>query len=60
MFIYFLEQVWCAGERDWNRLGWVTHETQRRFWEQWHDGRYKHQVVYPQSHMIESCDYIEF
>ena len=61
MFIYFLEQVWCLDEIDWHRLGWMTHETQARFWDHWHlTDAYKYMIVYPQEHMEEGNDYIDF
>ena len=52
MWIYFVEQVWTTSERDWNSHGWVTHETQRQFWENWHD-----QVT--GSWVYEDCDWLE-
>ena len=67
MWIYFVEQVWCYNTDEWSRLGWRTHENQSRYWDTWHDHvypdgtpAYKSLVAYPQKHMVEGNDYIDF
>jgi len=61
MWIYFIEQVWHDDkERPWSRLGFETHNQQEYFWDIWHNRGYRWQTVYPQPHMVEGVDYIEF
>ena len=67
MWIYFLEQVWSYDPDEWSRLGWLTRELQSRYWDTWHYHNYPNGapasrtlVAYPQNHMVEGEDYIDF
>lgn len=67
MWIYFIEQVWCYDPDEWCKLGDTTHECQSRVWDYrelhtFPDGTpaYKTMVAYPQAHMVEGEDYIDF
>jgi len=60
MWIYFVEQVWCLSERDWFSLKWTTQESQRCYWDSYHEDGYKHMTVYPTEYMVEGNDYIDF
>ena len=67
MWIYFIEQVWCYNPDEWARFNWRTREYQARYWDTWHyhkypngQSAYKTLTVYPQKHMVQGNDYIDF